>query len=283
MKWFKLVFRQKQPLHIGSFRWGVIAETGIFIPGWTMWGALTDAFLRRESFARLDESEKHFAAVTSFYPALLETGSTEKEISSLEPMFPLYKKGRFYLGGKSEAEFRFYFTDLLMSTAVEGISRKAWDMSLHEIEYILPCSRKNRSGEKIFSLYWIGLIGLEDEKIFSFIPRLIYAGGERRYGMGEMELVLQKEVKNDELALWNLDGEGNLHLERAEPLKNFLPLEENVCLQGETALLVELNFRKSVPEAEKAGHFVKPGSLIKNPEAYAGKKYVLQKGKFVRV
>ncbi len=43
-KWYKLVFKQIQPIHIGMGSYGVINETRIFIPGWTMWGALTKAY-----------------------------------------------------------------------------------------------------------------------------------------------------------------------------------------------------------------------------------------------
>ncbi len=44
MVWYKLVFKQNQPIHIGYIDWGVVNETQIFIPGWTMWGALTKAY-----------------------------------------------------------------------------------------------------------------------------------------------------------------------------------------------------------------------------------------------
>lgn len=44
MKWYKLVFKQNQPIHIGSTKWGIVNKTEIFIPGWTMWGALTKTF-----------------------------------------------------------------------------------------------------------------------------------------------------------------------------------------------------------------------------------------------
>jgi len=41
MNWYKLTFRQIQPIHLGYKKHGVINETRIFITGQTMWGALT--------------------------------------------------------------------------------------------------------------------------------------------------------------------------------------------------------------------------------------------------
>ncbi|MGB9755786.1 MAG: hypothetical protein ACPLXO_02775, partial [Desulfurella sp.] len=70
MEWYKLVFKQNQPIHIGSTRWGVINETEVFIPGWTMWGALTNQFLIENEFKDIEKSKKIFERITNFYPMI---------------------------------------------------------------------------------------------------------------------------------------------------------------------------------------------------------------------
>lgn len=293
MKWFKLVFKQNKPLHIGSSRWGVICETEIFIPGWTMWGAITAEYLRRNSFARIDEGKEYFKVITNFYPGLAAEKSGESggavDFSGLEIMFPHYKKGRFFMGERAEEDFRFYLTDILMSTAVEGITRRAKDMSLHEMEYILHQSKKNRTDEKTFQVYWIGIIGLEDkmtkeksdiEKFLTESPLVIYAGGERKYGLGELEMVYSEKADEKELTEWNLDERGNLNLVEGRTLRNFLPLLDKVRFSGEIVTLVDLNFEQAIPLAEKAEDFIRPGSVIKDVTCYAGQEYKLLKGMF---
>jgi hypothetical protein len=32
MKWYKLIFKQNQPIHIGSTKWGIVNKTEILFP-----------------------------------------------------------------------------------------------------------------------------------------------------------------------------------------------------------------------------------------------------------
>lgn len=43
-QWYKLIFQQIQTMHIEIGSYGVVNETRFFIPGYTMWGALTKAY-----------------------------------------------------------------------------------------------------------------------------------------------------------------------------------------------------------------------------------------------
>ena len=45
-KWYKLVFRQEEPIHIGKGSYGVLSETRVIIPGWTIWGALVNKYVK---------------------------------------------------------------------------------------------------------------------------------------------------------------------------------------------------------------------------------------------
>ncbi len=112
-----------------------------------------------------------------------------------EVLFPEYKNGEFYLGEYSEDKFRLEFVDVFVSTAVHSHSRQAVENSLHEIEYILPKSKKIKPKDSSKQLYWVGLLGIEEnqnqQKIEKFLKegQKIFVGGEQKYGFGELELM----------------------------------------------------------------------------------------------
>jgi hypothetical protein len=290
MIWFKLIFKQNQPIHIGTVEWGVINETEIFIPGWTMWGALTNQFLKTNGFDKIDESKKIFEKITNFYPMV---GQGKEEPSQLQPLFPQYKGGVFSIGDYTEEEFKFKFVDTLVSTAVGPVLRSAKDESLHEFEYILPRSKldsKEKSGKNnLNQLYWIGLIGFEDdihEKIKSFLethPK-VYIGGDSKYGFGELELCNVDEVKNgEELKKWNLNVDGTAYICINSVLKQFLNFLETVKFEGEIKLIAEFDFTQNVPRVQKADYFIKVGSKVLNGDKLDFEKHKLIKGKFLRI
>ena len=127
MKWYKLIFKQLQPIHIGTRGYGVISETRVFIPGWTMWGALTNAYGKTHHG---DYGQDLFATITCFYPAFIPDGS--------EVTFPKFENGEFYLKEMSEAAFRYQFVHTYISTAIDPTHLSTEDKSLHEMEVILP-------------------------------------------------------------------------------------------------------------------------------------------------
>ncbi|MBP2072015.1 hypothetical protein [Thermoanaerobacterium butyriciformans] len=297
MRWYKLIFKQNQPIHIGSIEWGVINETEIFIPGWTMWGALTNQYLRTRGFNEIDKAKRIFEHITNFYPGV----KCEKdECSNIDPLFPKYKEGNFYIGDYFEEQFKFEFVDTIVSTAVEPLSRKAKDESLHEFEFVLPMSKQNRSGSK--QLYWIGLIGLEDgviEKVKNFFKTSfkIYIGGDAKYGFGELELIYINELNDgerdlyEELKKWGLNENGYLFLDDSGDsliLKQFFEFSPKVKFEGEIKLLVESDFTQNIPRVLNAGYFVNIGSEMikgdknsKNSEEL--KNYQLFKGKLIKI
>ena len=155
MAWYKLVLEQEQPIHIGYKRYGVLAETRIFIPGQTIWGALTKAYNLMKG-ENLDNNQKLFEQITCFYPSF--DGNT-----ILEPNF---EKGEFHLGKISEKEFRLLFVDSFTSTSILSETRTAKDESLHEIEYILPKPKCEILKKMIITLVVVILVLLGLKKIF---------------------------------------------------------------------------------------------------------------------
>jgi len=260
MCWYKLIFKQKQPIHIGKFEWGVVSETEIFIPGWTMWGALVNAYIKKNKINdinKIEEIQRYFETITNFFPSFDGENILE----------PKYKKGNFYLGDYSEEKFRYEYVRADFKTSIEPISRKAKDEHLYEFEYIIP------------KFYWIGLIKIENEEIKKFLkdenPE-IFIGGDSKYGYGLLELENFKEAKID-LKNWNLNDDGKLNVDN-KTLRNFLEFKKDLKFEGELKLLGEFNFNQSIPVLTNAKYFLNIGSKINDLDL----NYFLKKGKFIK-
>ncbi|MGA1861433.1 hypothetical protein OWM07_00905 [Deferribacter thermophilus] len=263
MSWKKLIFKQNQPIHIGSGKWGVLKETDIFISGQTMWGALTNAYFQKTQ----DYNETLFEKISNFFPSL------DKE----NILAPHYKEGEFHLGDFSEEEFKAYFVDTLIQTAVEPISRKAKDESLHEIDYILPKPKKEfQSVEKLEplkeQLYWIGIINTDNKFLKKGLK--IYIGADSRYGYGELELIYIDNLAEEEKEFWWINGE-EIKIENGQSSPYFIEAIKNLEFKGELLLLTELDFLQNIPKVNEAKFFINVGSKIQNSE----QKMNLKRGK----
>lgn len=271
MLWYKLVFRQNKPIHIGSLNWGVINQTFIFIPGWRMWGALTKAY-NLNRIQPLSSNQELFATITCFYASFDESGNN--------PLFPEHKDGVFHLRDYPEDKFRQEFTDTFVSTAILPESRSAKEESLHEIEVLLPKSRIEEDKQ----IYWTGLLGINHDEILnnSLDKGLkIWVGGDLRYGLGELELTSKKELSNSELEEWQLDDGAMLNLSSKNELKNFLEFSSDLNFQGELILHAEFDFSKNEPRVKEAKYLITPGSKILN--GLISNNYKLTRGKFIKL
>ncbi len=259
-KWHKLIYKQVQPIHIGQGRFGVLGETRIFIPGWTMWGALTKAY-NLQVEAKLNENQGLFEEISNFFPA---TDTAGENI-----LLPKFQNGEFYLGNFSEQEFRAKFCGVVQSTAVMPISRQAMDASLHEIEVIYPKMKnevKDASDIYIDQLYWVGYVKVEGE-ISDFLTK-IFVGGDRRYSLGLMEFISKQEVAEHEAKnpkLWYIDYD--------------LVKDNDKEHHGQLELLPEFEFIRGEREKnykvnlEHTGYFYMPGHKFENIQGkyYKGK------------
>ncbi len=285
--WYELVFEQLQPIHIGKLNYGVISETEIFIPGQTMWGALTK-YYNLYSNANLNENQDVFSTITCFYPSF----------DGENVLTPLYKNGKFHLGENiTEDEFRFAYIDTIVSTAVRSPSKEAVDESLHEIDVLLP-KPKNELPEKNIckeeNLKWIGLVGIEEnnENIINLLHKNrleINIGGEIKYGLGMMILKTIKKVDRQLLEDWNLDENGELFLkDKDNILRNFIQItsavDMNKC-KGSIMPLAEFDFNSNIPKIKEASFYIYIGSSIyvENSNYPVVSEYRLSKGKFKRI
>jgi|LFRM01.1.fsa_nt_gb hypothetical protein len=263
-KWYRLAFQQKDPIHIGKGSYGVIAETRVFIPGWTIWGALVNKYISEKGRAEenIKRSQILFETISCFYPSIEKTGDV---------LFPGYSNGSFCLGTKlnntffNEEDFRAIFTDTFVSTAIDAISQAAKKESLHEIELILP-KTKEAIGESHKNLFWVGVLGIDNENIdvidFLHEGLTIYVGGERRYGFGKMELVYKLEIREEELESWGLDLEGRPASDQV--LRNYMEYCDNALISGEIEhVIIEADFSRATPRVIDSKICITPGSIAK--------------------
>lgn len=235
-QWYELTFKPLQPLHIGLGNYGVVAPTRIFIPGKTMWGALTCAYGIKKNWKAGElkpEQEKLFTEISNFYPAI------DNEI-----LFPNYKDGEFCLGGKTEREFRNFYTDTFISTGISGATQSAADKSLHEIEYILPDSKEETNKP----LQWKGILYIGETIVDTYLQAglHVYVGGERKYGFGLMEMEKPALLQNPES--WNLENEQTTFVfSDNKPIVHFVE-DNSEVVQGipETWVETEKNDKKEI-------------------------------------
>ena len=283
--WYELVFEQLQPIHIGRLKYGVIAETEIFIPGQTMWGALTK-YYNLYNKADLNENQNLFSLITCFFPSF----DGEKVLA------PSYKNGMLHIGDDiAEEEFRFAYTDTVISTAVSFLSREAVEGSLHEIDVLLP-QPKNELPEKGIcqktNLKWVGLVGIEknDENLNNFLHQHnfeLHVGGEITYGFGLVVLKAIKKVDSQLLGDWNLNENGRLFLKDGDNiLRNFIQINPDVEMKwkGNVMPIAEFDFCSNVSKIKEASFYVNVGSSIHIDEEndLNISEYQLSKGKFNR-
>jgi len=223
--WYKLTFKQLQPINLGYKKHGVINETRIFITGQTMWGALSNAYAKTESY-----NETLFENITCFYPMI------DNEI-----LYPKYKDGEFYLGDMSEREFRYQFTTTYLSTAINPLSKNAKDESLHEIDVILPKD-----------ISWVGYLDIEDK---NKIPKEIYIGSDSRYGFGLMKL--DGKPIEDDFSYKVIKGKyQDDNYPKDKPLSNFLEFKKSIKFEGKLELLAQFDFGENNPKVkENSGAF----------------------------
>ncbi|PHO07469.1 hypothetical protein BFT35_06025 [Thermoanaerobacterium thermosaccharolyticum] len=275
-KWYKLVFKQLSPFHIGKYNYGVVSETELFIPGYTMWGALVNDYgLKNGGTEKIfNDVKEKFKVITCFYPYFEENNV----------LFPKFEHGKLYYGKYTEEELRRKLTDTFVSTAILPITRSAKDESLHETEIMLPKSKDDNK-----QVFWTGLIKLEDESIHKnyLLKGLeIVIGGDSRYGFGKLKLDDIQEIKKEKLAEWQIDENGCL-MENGDSIRNYIEVSGVDLLKGKYRTIAELDFNKIMSnKSNDQGNGQKftlcfaPGSYVK---VNGSDKYLLNKGLFKKI
>jgi hypothetical protein len=219
-KCYELKFKAKSPIHIGyGSKLGIINRTRYYIPGKTIWGAVT-AILAREGmedykpniYKNVGNFVKKHMIFSYFYP-----------LKDENVLYPNYTDNGFGFGKKnnesflmSKEEFERDFITSYVSTAIDKSSKTAEEGSLHEFELIKD---KSNGKETIFAGYLFAKEGAISNGNYSvkfsengpFIEtkdqnfplfdaiRNVQVGGERNYGFGWFELCEKKEINKPNL------------------------------------------------------------------------------------
>lgn len=175
---YKIVLQLRSPLHVGYIKIGNLMRTRPYVPGKTIWGAVTAALALERfggDFQKAQEQTKSILAFSYFYPAL--------EIDS--PLWPHYTEDGLCYGNQrmSAVEFERRFLAAYSSTALDYSCNAAATESLHEVEFISP--RDRCEGRPVY------LVGYIFEHQNSLLDRWdglhrIRLGGERKSGWGQV-------------------------------------------------------------------------------------------------
>jgi len=222
-KCYELEYKAKSAVHIGyGSQLGIVSRTRYYIPGKTMWGAVT-AILSRKAMGSYDkktyegvkEFVKEHLIFSYFYP-----------VKGADVLYPNYTEEGFGFGSKGEGdfvmskeEFEKEFISSYVSTALDKSSRTAEEGSLHEFELI---SQKVKGEEVCFTGHIFmkeGGINFGKNKKYIFVKNVgketildmgsdntslfeaitnIQVGGERNYGFGWLSLN-EHPVETDEM------------------------------------------------------------------------------------
>jgi len=179
---YQVALRPSAPLHIGWRTFGNVRQTRPYIPGRTLWGALTARLARDlcandyEAAARIVDREVRFGY---FYPAI---GGAIGPDPAAAPCWPW---------GPDGDEFAWRYLGSYTSTALRD-GRSKLDGSLHEMEYIAPFTRE---GQPVWLAgpIWIRRasppepLGTPEE--LAILWKRLVIGAERGYGWGRFRHV----------------------------------------------------------------------------------------------
>lgn len=208
---YKVKFKAEAPVFVGTTKIGLIQQTRRYIPGKTMWGAITANITRKLIDAGVMYSSDLYRDIGKCVEDCIRTTYFYPTINN-DILFPNYTKDGLKYGSLLENEFESMFIKSFVSTATMGNSGAAMDESLHETEYI--SNRIKYGGKLPEQIYWTGYMFIEDcvnerysmessannfEDIkikhgkysvkLSDALQQIYVGGDSRYGFGKLTLL----------------------------------------------------------------------------------------------
>lgn len=175
-KLYRIALKLRSPLHVGYLKMGNLMRTRPYVPGKTIWGAVTAALALHKfdgNFKGAQDAVKSALAFSYFYPAL------EPD----KPLWPCYTEKGFCYGEKQmlATEFERRLISVYGSTALDYSCNAAAAGSLHEVEFLSPYDLYE--GRPV---YLVGYVFERQESSLQWCEVLghIRLGGERKYGWG---------------------------------------------------------------------------------------------------
>ncbi len=261
MKWkaLRLVYQAKSPIHIGWHTLGYIKLTRHYIPGRTMWGAITANMTKTYGKEGVDDYNvfgeifKTKILTSYFYPALNPDA----------PLLPCYTEQGLMYGMRghdcrTKADFEKCFINSFGQTAVLPQSNTAEDESLHESEYISPNINEEGVCKPVF---FTGYLFIGDDAQFngekitwsnseiSLKPAIkeLFVGGDMKYGWGQLTLYNNPASEGHHKKIFGYDftgesGEPYIEIPPDFPLPAHLSIDSKIAAKGDIEPLVGREF-----------------------------------------
>ncbi|MFQ5793574.1 MAG: hypothetical protein ACE5JP_00810 [Candidatus Bipolaricaulia bacterium] len=187
MTWtaYRVVLRLRSPLHIGHLKVGNLQRTRHYVPGKTLWGALTARLTREQGRTdytgkgSVGEQVHNELAFSYFYPA----------IDIDKPLYPNYTDEGLCYGPDeiTSDEFEWRLLNSYAATALAAQRASAEEGSLHETEFISPYLR-SENNEEPKPVYLVGYVFEGEDCSLDWKKALdrLQLGGERKYGWGRV-------------------------------------------------------------------------------------------------
>jgi len=276
---YRVVLKLISPLHIGRRKYRNLMEPREYVPGRTLWGALTARIVR-----------DYFKGETGKYERV---GDLLNKNFRLGYLWPSLDGENSYFPWEHK-DFDYLFKSGYMGQSIDYTRGATEEGYLHEIEFIPP---KTRDGRQVYLIgdLWVSnkngfieskdplKVKIEDKTIdMAEVLSSLQLGGERSYGWGRVKCKhlrthsghalgsIKIESANSEVIL---EFSENSHLTAhalAAPWKGENSIPEN-CFQGEIEPLTGYSWKKSDEKSsEKQGWHLSlppicfiPGSLVK--------------------
>lgn len=256
---YQVVFLAKSPIHIGEKRLGFIQRTRYYIPGKSLWGAVTEDLTRAlfsqpqyANYISIGEIVKKALIFSYFFITLNKDDLSKAFIPSLKEKPLKYGFGDAQI---SQMEFEETFLSSYGSTAIEPKSNTALEASLHGIEYLNHLVWYKNKLRRVFFVGYLwakaGEYPLDTDRkltiqcaadniIFSLAggePKTLkdvlnsfQIGGEKNYGRGTLALHFLTATSSN-TKLWGkyqagIDGDSPfLQVDEENPIPAHLSLE----------------------------------------------------------
>ncbi len=287
MSWrvFNAEFKAKTSLHIGYHKVGLLQRTRYYVPGKLLWAGLTakvTPILKNKPTGSDYKDIGDFLQenmIFSYY--FLKCEGNEFKPKFIEGIGLTY-------GIKSTQEFEKSFITSIPSTAIDSETMSAEDETLHEIEVISSHNKESNQPVSIFGHIFVkegvdGNLSLDVEdneikfngtSINDILKDGIFVGGERRYGLGYIQLEDNvKDVDNSKFTVKN--DKVCTELKQGETIEAHLGTNDSVSLKGEIEAVSGRNWGK-----KGAGRSLSESFLAWIPGSIVEEKMLVEVGKF---
>lgn len=264
-KLYRWTWRVKSPLYISMPPAGVLTRCRLYVPAYTLWGAVTNELGKREvEFPSGNKFES--AKVRQYYEEVGKYLKEKTRFSYLYPAEPVngawqawlprYQEGQGLCWSREDQPdkkcihraFRSQLLYTRLSTAIERKTGTAANETLHETECLQPFWRKNKKNE-CKPVAMVGYVFIQtnwSEKLLAELRKIehLFVGADTRYGLGQLELDSCKPVPQNQF--FNLTVE--LNQEEIEIKSSFVLghiQKKNCSLIGELEIIKRWDYEKN--------------------------------------